>query len=318
MDSLSAMLVRLFEPQLIVLYGLAVTVMVIHFRGRDRFSFARQLTDHSTFTAPYNVLMYLFSAVPNKPFIPVASVPDLAVLRENWQVIRDEAVNLFDAGKIKAADAYNDAAFNSFFRSGWKRFYVKWYGDPLPSAERLCPRTVALLKSIPTIKGAMFASLAPGGRLVRHRDPYAGSLRYHLGLVTPAPTHPGECRIFVDGKPYTWREGGDVLFDETFLHYAENTTDQTRVILFCDVERPLRTRPMNALNRWVSRRIVKETETENEPGERIGVVNKIFGVVYHFRLFGKRFKAWNRTLYYTVKYSVTGLVVLALVVSALR
>ena len=29
----------------------------------------------------------------------------------------------------------------------------------------------------------MFASLPPGGRLVQHRDPYAGSLRYHMGLL---------------------------------------------------------------------------------------------------------------------------------------
>ena len=70
--------------------------------------------------------------------------------------------------------------------------------------------------------------------LVQHRDPVAGSLRYHLGLVTP--THPGGCRIVVDSIPYSWRDGEDSLFDETYIHYAENTTDQTR-ILFCDVER---------------------------------------------------------------------------------
>jgi aspartyl/asparaginyl beta-hydroxylase (cupin superfamily) len=52
------------------------------------------------------------------------------------------------------------------------------------------------------IKGAMFATLGPGARLVQHRDPYAGLLRYHLGLVTP--THPGVCRIFVDGNEYSW------------------------------------------------------------------------------------------------------------------
>jgi beta-hydroxylase len=188
------------------------------------------------------------------------------------------------------------------------------YGDPLPSAERMCPRTVALLKAIPGIKGAMFATLSPGGRLVTHRDPFAGSLRYHLGLVTP--THPGDCRIFVDGIPHTWRDGEDLLFDETYLHYAENTTDQARIILFYDVERPLHTRFMSAVNRWVSRRIIKETATENEPGERIGVVNKVFGSLYRIRLAGKRMKAWNRRVYYAVKYSATGLVLLGIAASA--
>jgi beta-hydroxylase len=306
--------VRFLAPQFLVLYAFVAATMVVHFRGRERLKFARQLTDHSTLLAPYNVIMYLFSAVPNKPVLSVSAVPDLAKLRDNWQTIRDEALNLFDQGRIKASDGYNDWGFNSFFRSGWKRFYLKWYADTLPSAERMCPRTVELLKSIPCIKGAMFASFAPGGRLVRHRDPFAGSLRYHLGLITP--THPGECRIFVDGIPYSWRDGEDLLFDETFIHYAENTTDQTRIILFCDVERPLRNRVASAMNRWVSRRIVKETATENEPGERIGAVNKVFGSVYHLRLLGKRMKTWNKNLYYAVKYSVVALILGAIVASA--
>ncbi len=309
------MVARLIAPQFLVIYAFAASVLTIHYRGKVRLAFGRQLTDHSTIMAPYNVLMYLFSAVPNRPVLPVSVVPELAKLRQNWQAIREEALNLFDEGRIKASDGYNDWGFNSFFRSGWKRFYLKWYDDALPSAQRMCPRTVELLESIPCIKGAMFATLSPGGRLVQHRDPFAGSLRYHLGLVTP--THPGECRILVDGIPYTWRDGEDLLFDETYIHYAENTTDQTRIILFCDVERPLRTRAMQAVNRWVSRRIIKESATENEPGERIGVFNKIFGYVYHVRLLGKRMKAWNSRAYYTLKYSAVGLLLLAFVISAL-
>ncbi|HKA74867.1 MAG TPA: aspartyl/asparaginyl beta-hydroxylase domain-containing protein [Xanthobacteraceae bacterium] len=307
------MLFRLVAPQMLVLYAFAASALVIHYRGRVRLALGRQLTDHSTIMAPYNVLMYAFSAVPNKPMLPVSVVPELARLRENWQAIRDEAIALFDEGRIKAADGYNDWGFNSFFRSGWKRFYLKWYDDSLPSAKRMCPRTVALLESIPCIKGAMFATLSPGARLVQHRDPFAGSLRYHLGLVTP--THPGECRILVDGIAYSWREGDDLLFDETFIHYAENTTDQTRIILFCDIERPLRNRAMAAVNRWVSRHIIKESATENETGERIGVFNKIFGYVYHLRLAGKRMKAWNKNAYYTLKYSVVGLIIAGILVS---
>jgi len=220
---------RVFAPQFVVLYVFAAAALMVHFRGRDRLSFTRQLTDHSTLLAPFNVLMYVFSALPNRPVLPTTSIPDLAKLRDNWEIIRDEALESFDQGRIKAADSYNDFGFNSFFRSGWKRFYLKWYDEPLQSAKAMCPRTVALLNSMPSIKGAMFATLAPTSRLVRHRDPYAGSLRYHLGLVTPKT--PGECRIFVDGNPYTWHDGEDLLFDETFVHYAENTTSETRI--FC-------------------------------------------------------------------------------------
>ena len=189
------MIARLFAPHFMLVYTFLASVLVVHFRGRERLGFGRQLTDHSTIMAPYNALMYLFSAVPNKPILPVSTIPDLAKLRDNWTTIRDEATALFDEGRIKASDGYNDWGFNSFFRSGWKRFYLKWYGDALPSAERMCPQTVALLKSIPCIKGAMFATLAPGGRLVRHRDPRVGDrafrivpehrLEFHDGVLGP-------------------------------------------------------------------------------------------------------------------------------------
>ena len=85
------MVARLIAPQFLVVYAFAASVMAIHYRGKVRLGFGRQLTDHSTIMAPYNVLMYLFSAVPNKPVLPVSAVPDLAKLRENWQVIREEA-----------------------------------------------------------------------------------------------------------------------------------------------------------------------------------------------------------------------------------
>jgi beta-hydroxylase len=309
------MLMRLFTPQFLVVWAFVGSAIAVHFRGKVRLGFWRQVTDHSTLMAPYNVLMYLFSAVPNQPILQQQTIPELKALGDNWQVIRDEAMTLFAQGQIKAADKYNDWGFNSFFRTGWKRFYLKWYEQALPSAVANCPKTVELVNAIPTIKGAMFANLPPGGRLVQHRDPYAGSLRYHLGLVVPKT--PGECRIFIDGEPYSWREGEDLLFDETYLHYAENTTSDDRIILFCDVERPLHTRAMTALNRWVSSHIVNQSATQNEEGEHVGWINRIFGYVYQVRLAGKQMKAWNKRVYYAVKYLLIGGIVAAFLTTAL-
>ncbi|WP_419146018.1 aspartyl/asparaginyl beta-hydroxylase domain-containing protein, partial [Escherichia coli] len=36
------------------------------------------------------------------------------------------------------------------------------------------------------------------------------------------------------------RDGESVVFDETYVHEAYNHPDQNRIILFCDVERPLK------------------------------------------------------------------------------
>ena len=75
--------------------------------------------------------MFLFSAVPAKAFQDVSRFPELAPLSEQWTTLREEALRLFDEGHIRGALANNDVGFNSFFKRGWKRFYVKWYGDPL-------------------------------------------------------------------------------------------------------------------------------------------------------------------------------------------
>jgi len=309
------MLQQLFAPQLVVLYILVASTLYVHFRGRERLRIARQLGDHSTYLAPYNVLMYAGSAVPNQPVIPVERFPELAKLGANWETIREEAVRLFDEGFIRAAAKNNDWGFYSFFKSGWKRFYLKWYDDFLPSARTLCPKTVELLNSIPTVHGAMFAMLPPGGKLGAHRDPFAGSLRYHLGLVTP---NSNKCRILVDGVECVWRDGEAFMFDETFIHRAENGTDVNRIILFCDVERPMKLGFMTAMNRWVSRHIVKASATQNMEGEHVGVLNKVFGKLYEVHLASRKVKAWNRTVYYTLKYSLMVGLVGLIVLSALR
>lgn len=279
------------------------SAVFVHLRGKVRHRIGRQLTDHSTFMAPINLLMYATSSVPGKPYLDVEAFPNLAPLRDNWRTIRDEALALREAQRIKASDRYNDAGFNSFFRRGWKRFYLKWYGDAHPSAVQHCPRTTALLAGIPEVKAAMFAELPPGAILQKHRDPYAGSLRYHLGLITP--NHP-DCCISVDGEHYHWRDGEAVMFDETFIHHAHNGTEADRIILFCDVERPLRYGWARAINRFLARTLIAGSQSPNEDGDPTGGVNRAFAVLYRFRLWNKRLKARSRFAYYGLQWLLIG------------
>ena len=288
-----------------------ITAGYAHFRGRVRLKLRRQIGDHSTIMAPYNALMYAFSAVPATPFIDVKRFPELDVLREQWQMIRDEALKLTDEGHIRAAQKNNDIGFNTFFRRGWKRFYLKWYDDFLPSAKTLCPKTTELLATIPSVNAAMFTLLPPGSKLGAHRDPFAGSLRYHLGLITP---NSKECNIRVDGEPYYWKDGEAVMFDETYIHQAENKTDVTRVILFCDIERPLSNRFMRAVNRTIGRSMIKAAATQNVEGEHVGGLNRVFEVIYKVREAGLRLKQWNKPLYYLTKWAlIAGLLYLIFV-----
>ena len=293
------MTIALFSRASLILSTFIASTLYTHFRGKVRHKFFRQLTDHSTFMAPINLFMYLFSAIPNTVYINLEQFPELQVLRDNWLIIKKEAEKLYQEGYIAASDHYDDAGFNSFFRRGWKRFYLKWYDQALPSAKNLCPETLKLIENIPSINAAMFTLLPSGSKLVRHRDPYAGSLRYHLGIMTP---NSEKCYINVDGESYFWRDGEVIMFDETFIHYAENATNQDRIIFFCDIARPMRNRLATAINRWFSRYIMSASATKNLPGDKIGFINKVFKYLYQIRLLGKKLKAYNKTLYYLVKY----------------
>lgn len=283
------------------------SVLFVHFRGRAKLPFFRQLFDHSTFMGPINMAMYALSKVSSKAYLPVQNFKQLDVLQANWLVIRGEAIALLEAQKIRAATGNDDAGFNSFFKSGWKRFYLKWYDASHPSAEQLCPQTFALLRTLPSVKAAMFAELPPGAVLNPHRDPFAGSLRYHLGLVTP---NDDRCFIEVNQERYSWRDGQAVIFDETYIHWATNGTQVDRIILFCDIERPMRYQWAAGVNRWLGRTMMTAASSPNDIGDQTGGINKIFHFAWAAGQYRRRLKRWNRHVYYVLKF---GLIVAAVI-----
>lgn len=286
----------------VILLGFIICAVYVQFRGQvvhERLS--RRFSDHSNFLAPINCLFYIFSKVRNQPYTAVEQFPELKVITENWEVFKEEAARLNEAAEIKASEDLDDLGFNSFFRTGWKRFYLKWYGASLKSAKELCPKSVEILESVGIVKGAMFASLPPGARLVKHRDPFAGSLRYHLGLMTP---NSDDCFISVDGQSYSWRDGEAVIFDETYIHYAENKSDKDRVILFLDIRRPVWFKPIDWFNQIFSKLVMTATATKNLPGDKVGFLNRAFSYLYVVRKVGKKIKLWNKTVYYFLQYAL--------------
>jgi beta-hydroxylase len=299
--SLESTLDIVLSWRFIVLAVFVSMALYAHLRGRTHQKFLREVFGPATLMAPINVPIYLSSAVPSTPFLDIDLIPGLRFLEQHWKQLRDEVERLQAHGDIKSSEIYDDAGFNSFFRHGWKRFYLKWYGEPVASARELCPRTLELLAQVPAVRAAMFVRMAPHSWLPVHRDPFAGSLRFHLGLRTP---NSEKCRITVDGQTYWWKDGEGVLFDETFLHRAENQTDEDRLILFCDVERPLRTPAARMFNRLVGEKVMRSFRTRNVPGESVGLVNKAFGLLYPIRVFGKRLKQRSRPAYYVTKYAL--------------
>ena len=53
------------------------TVLYVQLRGHVRHKLRRLAADHANVLAPYNTLMYLFSAVRARPYADIAQFPEL-------------------------------------------------------------------------------------------------------------------------------------------------------------------------------------------------------------------------------------------------
>ena len=136
----------------------------------------------------------------------------------------------------------------------------------------------------------------------------AGSMRYHLGLDTP---NDERCAIWVDGKAFSWRDGVGVLFDEPYMHWVRNDTDRSRLILLCDIERPLRFRWAAALNRAFSRHVMSAAAAPNDAGDPTGLIGRLFRISAFLGLHRRRYKLWSPALYQVTRGAlVAGLIAL--------
>lgn len=126
----------------------------------------------------------------------------------------------------------------------WKSFFLYALKQEIKPHAIKCPQTVRAIEEIPGVINAFFSILRPGVEIPPHRGPYAGIMRYHLGVIIPK----GDVGIRVDKNLCRWEEGKSLFFDDSFEHEAWNRTDDIRVILFVDMEREL-PNPLSIFNK---------------------------------------------------------------------
>ena len=271
-------------------------IMFVRTRNNVRFGLVRQLSDFSTFMVPFNMPAYLLSKVPTTHYIEPSYFPELKVIEDNWEVIRDEALALYEKGHIAAKD---DLPGSSFYKDNrWTSFYLKNFNNDIPSAKELAPKTMALIEQVPTMSMAVFACLNPGKKINNHCDPFAFTLRYSLGLITPNSDQSG---LIVNGDDYKWADGESILFDETFMHSAYNDSDKPRIILMTDIDRPLRLKFLQRLYFLFGHYFNSLFAVDNIDASKTGIGNKFGHYLNKYKAMMKRFKHWNKPLYVTTK-----------------
>lgn len=164
--------------------------------------------------------------------------------RDRWTEIRDEYLQyakIFHIPNHNKINAYVASCDNV---NKWRTLYLRAFNKNT-NISKYFPITMDLINKCPCTL-AFFSVLEPHAKLEPHIGIYKGVIRYHLGLIVPEEWD--KCFIDIVGNKLYWREGEDLMFDDMFLHYVENKTDQQRVILFLDIKRNFGNIFLNTLN----------------------------------------------------------------------
>jgi hypothetical protein len=186
----------------------------------------------SPYTHPLQYPPYFIPGVPARTFYQPDEFEWSQPLVDAYPVIKEELMGVLsqDGQGFKAYMSEHQARL-----AGWNTFNFFFYGKKNEENCARCPRTTAILESLPRFERdhIMFSALNPHKRIPPHPGPMNGIIRAHLGLVVPKGAF-----IRVGQDERTWEEGKLLVFDDSFEHEVWNHSDFVRIVLFINFWHP--------------------------------------------------------------------------------
>jgi len=116
----------------------------------------------------------------------------------------------------------------------WISWPIIWDGQAVPGNCALCPVLSKLLLNVQkyNIKVAGFSLMKGGVKLKEHTDNVTDGylFTYHLGLKCPTG-----CNLHLASGSIQEIDGKQIVFDAKNSHWAENESEEDRVILYIEV-----------------------------------------------------------------------------------
>lgn len=179
------------------------------------------------------------STVGDRPAFDPASFPLIDAFEENWSLIHDEIQQVLEnPDQLPAFHEISPDQKRISRDNLWKTFILFGFGSRFDRNCDRCPETTHLLENVPGLQSAWFSILSPGYHIPAHRGVTKGVLRVHLGLIVPKQRE--KCVMRVGDQMLSWQQGKCLIFDDTFEHEIWNNTDEQRVVLLFDFDRPMR------------------------------------------------------------------------------
>ena len=175
---------------------------------------------------------YYIPGVPAHTFYDPAQFEWVEPLEQAFPTVKAELLEVLQQDG-KGFKAYMSEAQQRL--EGWNTFNFFFYGRKFEENCGLCPKTTALLESLPRFERdhIMFSALNPHAHISHHTGPMNGIIRGHLAMIVPRG-----CYIRVGEDERTWEEGKVLVFDDSFDHEVWNHSDHVRIVLFMNFWHP--------------------------------------------------------------------------------
>jgi beta-hydroxylase len=204
--------------------------------------------------------------VPDQPFVDTAHFPFLRAFEEHWEEILAEVREVLKyRDHIPGFQEVSPDQYRIATEKNWRTLFLYGFGKRIEGNCRRLPRTAELIAQAPQIHTAWVSILAPRYHIPPHTGVTKGILRAHLGLVVPEDR--GNCWIRVGNERRSWEPGRIFVIDDTYDHEVRNDTDEERVVLLLDFNRPMRLG--GRLTTWLFLQAMKLTALYQEPKKNI-------------------------------------------------
>ena len=195
---------------------------------------------------PQLPLEYYYPGLPPIEFYEREDFPWLEEFEAQTPAIQRElhAILAEDAGAFNPYIHYGDHLPLDQWRElnnspKWTAYHFYEQGRRVEERCRRAPLTIAAVEALPQAgvplrsPTALFSVLQPKTHIPPHTGVANFRLLVHLPLILP-----GNCRFRVGSETRQWGLGEAWVFDDTIEHEAWNDSDETRVILICDIWNP--------------------------------------------------------------------------------
>jgi beta-hydroxylase len=116
----------------------------------------------------------------------------------------------------------------------WRAAPLVARARPVPGVADRFPVATQALLAVPGLMSAMWSVMAPRTGLPEHEGTNAGALRL-LFSVDGGP----DAVLGLEGDEIAFVDGQGIVFDDTAPHWSWNAGTRPRVLLLCDILRPL-------------------------------------------------------------------------------